>query len=96
LVKKDEVTGDWWKIHNEELNDLYCLPKIFRVIESRRMIWAGHVGRMEKSEAYTKFWWEDLRERDRLGDPVVEGRIMFKMDIQKVERGVYGLDRVVS
>jgi hypothetical protein len=40
------VTGDWRKLHNEELNDLYSLPNIVRVVKSRRMRWAGHVLRM--------------------------------------------------
>jgi len=44
--KRDEVTGEWRKLHNEELNDLYCSPSIFRVIKLRRMRWAGHVARM--------------------------------------------------
>ena len=44
--KRDVVTGEWRKLHNEELNDLYCSPKIVRVIKSRRMKWAGHVARM--------------------------------------------------
>jgi hypothetical protein len=44
-AKRDEVTGEWRKLHSEELNDLYCSPYIFRVIKSRRMRWAGHVAR---------------------------------------------------
>ena len=44
--KRDEVTGEWRKSHNEELRDLYSLPNIVRVVKSRRMRWAGHVARM--------------------------------------------------
>ena len=40
------MTGEWRKLHNEELNDLYSLPNIVRVVKSRRMRWAGHVARM--------------------------------------------------
>jgi hypothetical protein len=43
--KRDEVTGEWRMLHNEELNDLYSLPNIVRVVKSR-MRWAGHVARM--------------------------------------------------
>jgi len=70
--KRDEVTGEWRKLHNEEL-DLYSSPNIFRVIKSRRMRWAGHVARMGRREAYTGFWWGNLRERDHLEDPGVNG-----------------------
>ena len=44
--KRDEVTGEWRKLRNEELSDLYSLPNIVRVVKSRRMRWAGHVARM--------------------------------------------------
>ena len=44
--RRDEVTGEWRRLHNEELNGLYSSPNIVRVIKSRRMRWAGHVARM--------------------------------------------------
>jgi hypothetical protein len=51
--KRDEVTGGWRKLHNEELHDLYSLPSIIRIIKSRRMRWAGNVARMsEKRNGY--------------------------------------------
>jgi hypothetical protein len=51
--KRDELKGEWRKLHNEELRDLYSLPSIIRIIKSRRMRWAGHVARMgENRNAY--------------------------------------------
>jgi hypothetical protein len=61
--KRDEVTGEWKKLHNEELGDLCSSPSIIRIIKSRRMRWAGHVARMrEKRNAY-RLLWESQRER---------------------------------
>ena len=51
--KRDEVTGEWRKLHNEELNDFYSSPHIVRVIQSIRMKWVGHVACMgERREVY--------------------------------------------
>jgi hypothetical protein len=51
--KRDEVTGGWRKLHNEELHNLYASPSIIKMIKSRRMRWAGHVARMrEKWNTY--------------------------------------------
>ena len=61
--KRDEVTGEWRKLHNEELNDLYSLPNIVRVVKSRRMRWAGHVAHMGRIEVCKGCWWGSLRER---------------------------------
>ena len=52
--KRDGVTGEWRKLHNEELNDLYSPPNIVRVIKSRRMRWAGNVARMEEGRGVHK------------------------------------------
>jgi len=80
---RDEVIGEWRKLHNEELNDLYSSPSIVRVIKSRRMRWAGHVARIGRGEAYTGFWWANLSERDHLGDPDVDWRIILRWIFRK-------------
>jgi hypothetical protein len=56
--KKDELTGKWRKLHDEELNYLHSSPNIVRVIKLRRMRWAGLIARIwETEEVYTEFWW---------------------------------------
>jgi hypothetical protein len=55
--RRDEVTGDWRELHNEELHNLYSSPNINRMIKSRRMRWAGHVARIgEERNAYRIFF----------------------------------------
>jgi hypothetical protein len=58
-----------------ELNDLYTSQNIIRVITSRRMRWAVHVAGVARGEAYAGFWWGNLRERDHLGNPGVDGKM---------------------
>jgi hypothetical protein len=87
----DEVTGEWRKLHNEELNDLYSSPNIFRVIKSRIMRWTGHVARMGRGEVYIGFWWKNLRGKDHLGDPGLDGRIILRWIFRKWDVGA-GLD----
>jgi hypothetical protein len=52
--KRDEVTGEWRKVHNGKLNDKHCPPNIVRVIKSRRMRWTGHVARMGGGERHVQ------------------------------------------
>ena len=83
--KRDEVTGERRKLHNEELSDLYSLSNIVRVVKSRRTRWAGHVARKGRGEVCTGYWWGDLRERDHWGGPDADGRIILKWIFRKWE-----------
>ena len=59
--KRDEVTGEWRKLHNEDLNDLYSSMNVIQVIKLRRMRWVGHVACMGNRRGLG-FWWGNLRE----------------------------------
>jgi hypothetical protein len=63
-LKGDEVTGEWRKLHNEVLRDLYSSPSIIRIIKLRRMRWANHVARMGRRGTLIDCWWESQRETD--------------------------------
>jgi hypothetical protein len=90
--KRDEPTGEWRRLHNEELNDLYSSQNIIREIKSRILRWAGHVARMRKGEVHTGFWWGDLREGDHLGDPGVDGRIILKWIFKRWDGVMYWIE----
>ena len=87
--KRDEVKREWRKLRNEELNDLYCPPNIVRVTKSRRVRWAGHVALWGRREECIAFCWGNLRERDHLGDPGVDGRITLRWFFKKWDVGVW-------
>jgi hypothetical protein len=90
--KMDEVTGGWRKLHNEELHDFYSSPRIFRVIKTRRMRWAGHVARMgEVTDAYNIFVGRPEGRRP-LGRPRRRWEDNIKMDRRKTEFG--DVDRI--
>ena len=82
--KWDEVTGEWKKLHNEELYDLYCSLNIIRVVKSKRMRWAGHVARMgERRDVYTVLVWETEGKKP-LGRPRRRWADNIKMSLHEV------------
>ena len=87
--KRDGVTEEWRKLHNEELNDLYSSPKIMRVIKSRRMRWAWHVARVEEGRGVHEVLVGKPEERDHWGDRNVDERIILRWIFRKWE-GVVG------
>jgi hypothetical protein len=84
VPKRDEVTGEWRKLHKEELNDLYTLPNIVRVVKSRRMSWAGHVARMGKDRGVHRLLVGKPEEKRPVGRPRRRWEDNIKMDLQEV------------
>jgi hypothetical protein len=87
--KKDKVTGEWRKLHNEELSDLYSLPNIVRLVKSRRMRWAGHVARMGEGRGVHRVLVRKPEGKRPLGIPRHRWEDNIKTDLQEVV-GVYG------
>jgi len=85
--RRDEVTVEWRRLHNEELNDLYSSPNIMRVIKSRRMRWAGHVARMGEERGVYRVLVGKPEGRRILGRPRRRWVDNIKMDLQEVEHG---------
>jgi hypothetical protein len=62
--KRDEVTGGWKKLHNEELHNTYFSLNVIRMIKSRKMRWTGHVARIWRRGTHIGYWWESQKELD--------------------------------
>jgi len=87
--RRQEVTGEWRRLHNEELNDLYSSPNIVRVIKSRRMRWAGQWRVWVRRGGCVGSWWGNRRERDHWGDLGVDGWIMLARISRRLDVGIW-------
>jgi len=88
--KRDEVTGEWRKLHNEELNNLYSSPDIVRVIKSRRMRWSGHVACMGEGRGVYRVLVGKPEGKRPLGRPRHRWEDNIRMDLREV--GCGGVD----
>ena len=93
-ARRDEETGEWRRLHNEELNDLYSSPNIVRVIKSRRMRWAGHVARMGEERVVYRVLVGKPEGRRPLGRPRHRWADNIRMDLQEVGCGYMGWPRI--
>ena len=82
--RRDEVTGEWRRLHNEELNDMYSSPNIVQVIKLRRMRWAGHVARMGEERGVYRVLVGKPEGRRLLGRPRRRWVDNIRMDLQEV------------
>jgi hypothetical protein len=87
--KRDEAAGEWRRLHNEELNDLYSSPNIFRVVKSRRMRWVGHVARMREKRGAYRILVGRPEGRRPLGRLRRRWEDNIKMDLQEVGCGAW-------
>jgi hypothetical protein len=81
--KREEMSGDWRRLHNEELHNLYASPDIIRVIKSRRMRGAGHVARTVQMRNEFNTRSDNLKERERMEDLGIGGKIILKWFLRK-------------
>ena len=81
------IYGEWRKLHNKELSDLYSLPNIMRVVKSRRMRWAGHAARMGQGRGVYRVLVGKPEGKRPLGRPRRRWEVNIKMDLQEVGGG---------
>jgi len=87
--RRDVVPGEWRRLHNEELNDLYCSPIIVRMIKWRRMRWAGHVTHMGEERGCIESWWGNRNVGDHWGDLGVDGWIILGRISRRWDVGIW-------
>jgi hypothetical protein len=87
--KRDEVRGEWKKLHNEGISDLYSSPNIFRVIKLRRMRWAVHVALIGERRGVSRVLVGNPSVRDHVKDPCVDGRIILRWIFRKWDEGAW-------
>jgi hypothetical protein len=85
--KRDEVTGGWRKLHDEELHDLYSTPSIIRIMKSRRMRWTGHVARMRKKRNVYRLLVGKPEGKRPVGKPNLRWTDNTEMDIVEIHLG---------
>ena len=85
--RREEVTGEWRRLHNEELNDIYSSPNIVRVIKSRRMRWAGHVACMGEERGIYRVLVRKPKGKRPMGTPRRRWVDYIRMDLQEVGCG---------
>ena len=83
-ARRDEITEDWRKLHNAELNALYSLPNLIRNLKSRQVRWAGHVAHMEQSRNAYRVLVGKPEEKRPLGRPRRRWEDNIKMDLREV------------
>jgi hypothetical protein len=83
ILLRDEVTGGWRKLHNEELHNLYASPSIVRMIQSRMMRLAMHVSRMGRRGMHIGYWWEIQKEIYHWEDQDVGGWTILKLILER-------------
>ena len=86
-LRRNKVTGEWRRLHNKELNDLYSSPNIVRVIKSRRMRWAGHVARMVEERGVHRVLVGKPDGKSPLGRPRRRWVDNIRMDLQEMGCG---------
>jgi hypothetical protein len=94
--KRDEMTGEWRKLHSEELHNLYSSPDIIRQVKSRRMRWAGHVARMGEERKVYKVLVGKPEGKRPLGRPRSRWKDAIRMDLREIGLWGCGLDSTGS